>query len=385
MCPRVRAFYVDWIEESAWLSCRDRGHFIRDAFMDAQTAYYQLEKSEDDGDRQRHIADACTALRTMVVHGLTDRLSLPDDEVLIWNGDLSWCHSDGRTPSCEEFGWLIKFLVDTLGDGRCPDSAGDALLALSAMRGLGSSARQRSYVDTLIHCMAPNNSPRLRRTALRAASDAREELSSIIHDRKPQGVGATLLDALSRAILGVAQDFQYDDDFQNRCYLRLISALAKNDEWCKRLARDHHLKWCNYLLDGVLGSPFDRNKTYLTMIFLRVDSSDKKYWKLIKRAWNIWGSYMSNDQDSADIIDALPALVTATRQNFSYPNNDSVRAGLARDVYGVLRWLEERPAIIGQADSLVDTALPFVQALYSELSSEAAHQHTSQVTMGLGS
>ncbi|OAX32359.1 hypothetical protein K503DRAFT_618456 [Rhizopogon vinicolor AM-OR11-026] len=368
---------VDRREEKTWLSCVEyRSYFIRGAFMDARLACNQLGNTDDDGDRQRHITDVRTALRMMVVHGLTDRLSLPDDEELIWFGDLLWRHSDGRTPSCEEFDWLIEFLVDTLGGGRYPDTAGDALLALSAMRGLGSSTRRRRYVDMIIRCMDPDKPRRLRHTALRALSDAREDLSSITHDWMPQGVDTTLLDALSRAILGVAQDFQYDDDFQNRCYLRLISTLAKNDEWCKRLTGDRHLEWCNYLLDNVLGSPFDHNKTYLTMIFLRVDPSGKnspatpqKRWRLIKRAWNIWGSYLSDDLDSVDIIDALPALVTATRQNVSDPNNDSMRAGLTRDVYRVLRWLEERAATADEAENLIDAALPVVQSFYNELSS----------------
>jgi len=78
---------------------------------------------------------------------------------------------------------------------------------------------------------------RLQYAALRVVSDAREELSSVTHDQISQGVD--LLDALSRAILGVAQHFQYGDDARNHCYLRLISALAKNDEWCKRLTRDN--------------------------------------------------------------------------------------------------------------------------------------------------
>jgi hypothetical protein len=309
----------------------------------------------------------------MVVHGLTDHLSLPDDEELIWFGDLLWCHSNGHAPSCEDFDWLIDYLVDALGDRRDYDTAGDALLALSAMRGLGTSILRPRYVDTLIRCMDLDRPRRLQYAALRVVSDARAELSSITPDQISQRVD--LLDALSRAILGVAQHFWYDDDIRNRCYLRLISALAKNDEWCKRLTRDQHLKRCNYLLDNVLESPFDHNKSHITMIFLRVDLSGKdhqaatpqKCWRLIKRAWNLWGSYLCDDLDSADVIDALPTLVTATRQNVSYPNNDSRRAGLTRDVYRVLGWLEQRSEI-GQADDLLDAALPVVQDLYNELS-----------------
>jgi len=225
---------------------------------------------------------------------------------------------------------------------------------------------------------------RLQYAALRVVSDAREELSSVTHDQISQG--ADLLDALSRAILGVAQHFQYRDDTRNHCYLRLISVLAKNDEWCKRLTRDQHLKRCNYLLDNDLESPFNHNKSLLTMIFLRIDLSDKdhpaitphKCWMLIKMTWNIWGSDSESCNDlSADVIDALPTLVTATRQNVFYPDNDSRRAGLARDVHWVWRLLEERSEF-GQADDLLDAALPLVQDLYNELSSYAPEHPTRQ-------
>ena len=87
--------------------------------------------------------------------------------------------------------------------------------------------------------------------------------------------------------------------------------------------------------------------------------------------WNIWGSDSESCDDlSADVIDALPTLVTATRQNVFYPDNDSRRAGLAGDVHWVWRGLEERSGI-GQADDLLDAALPVVQDLYNELSSYA--------------
>lgn len=63
--------------------------------------------TKDEYAQRKHKADACTALRTMVVHGLRSRLSLQDDKELIWESDLQWCHNDGRAPKCTEFDWLV--------------------------------------------------------------------------------------------------------------------------------------------------------------------------------------------------------------------------------------------------------------------------------------
>ena len=43
----------------------------------------------------------------MVVYGMSSRLSLPDEQKLIWEGNLEWWKDNGDTPHCEEFDWLI--------------------------------------------------------------------------------------------------------------------------------------------------------------------------------------------------------------------------------------------------------------------------------------
>lgn len=55
-----------------------RRRFIRDAFMDGRLAFAQLQNAQHDHSRRKHKADIRTALRTLVVHGLPYRLSLPD-------------------------------------------------------------------------------------------------------------------------------------------------------------------------------------------------------------------------------------------------------------------------------------------------------------------
>ncbi|KAG1748223.1 hypothetical protein EDB19DRAFT_1905277 [Suillus lakei] len=100
----------------AWHRWGGRSRFIRDAFMDGRLAYNQLKNAQQEDARRKHKADVRTALRTMVVHGSDYRLSLPDDEDLIWDGDLRWRHSDGLMASCEEFDWLIDYLTGRNGE-----------------------------------------------------------------------------------------------------------------------------------------------------------------------------------------------------------------------------------------------------------------------------
>jgi hypothetical protein len=189
--PRIQPVKIDeellaFVWDFKHRSTRNR--FIRDAFMTGRAAYHQLENArlmiaqlkdaQDENARLRiarlrnaqpkHRASARTALRTMLVHGQLDRLSRPDDEVLIWNGDLRWHHSDEREAGCEEFDWLVDYLAGDAEHRIDDETEGDALLALSAMRGLGSSTKRLSYIRSLIRCMSSTRSPRVRHTALRA-------------------------------------------------------------------------------------------------------------------------------------------------------------------------------------------------------------------------
>ncbi|OJA08596.1 hypothetical protein AZE42_07129 [Rhizopogon vesiculosus] len=388
----------------AWRAWGDRSQFIRDATMDAQLACEQRNNAEDRNAQLKHEADARTALRTMLVHGLHDYLLPPDNEHLIWNGDFRWRHSNGNTPSYEEFDWLIDYLVEKVNDETDAETEGDALLALSAMHGLGSSAKRSSYVKALTRCMAPTRPSRVRYAALRAVSDARDELASITSgstSSDSQGVDKTLLDELSRALLGVihpnhSQPMQDSSLVKLRdcCYLRFIFALAENDEWCKRLTRDGHVDWCISLHDKVLASSLFIDKVYLAGIILRINPSRKnnylnpaqqQCWTLIQRAWNRFylplPSYSNLEPTDMNIIEALQALVTTTRQNLRNSNNRVASAELEtlqRYVHNVLQNLKRTQERLSQADAPLDAALLTVQGLYNELSSYAEHRNTSQ-------
>jgi hypothetical protein len=274
------------------------------------------------------------------------------------------------------------------------ETVGDALLALSGTHGLGSSAKRSPYVKALVRCMAPTRPPRVRHAALRAVSEAGEDLASIANDSMSQGLDSTLLDRLSRALSHfiLTNDVQNSSppfvDERNRCCLRIISALTKNDKWCKRLTRDGHVEWClsRSLYDTVLASSFILDKISLAGILLRIDPSgthispnpvQENRWMLVKSAWEKAFYFYGKD-----VIDALPVLVAETRQNL--PDFTRAKlADLASAVHEALRSLRRqrgwsRHAIILQ----IDAALPIVQGLYDELSPYAEHPSASQHSSG---
>ncbi|OJA18479.1 hypothetical protein AZE42_13238 [Rhizopogon vesiculosus] len=360
-------------ELGAWRSCGDKSHFIREAFADAHHACDQRKNTEQDNPA-KHEANARSALRTIMVHGWSTRLSRPDDGYLIWNDD-----------------------------GTDAETEGDALLALSAVQGLGSSAKRPSYVRALTRCMASPRTRRVRCAALRVVSEAREELAFMTNSNSASlDVDATLLDELSDALLTAVvphhdqtlQDSTSDDAsfpaMPNYHYLRLIFALQKNDEWCKLLAHGGHLGCISSsLYDVVLVSPWFLDKVYLAGILLRVDTSSndispnpaqEKWRMLIQGAWSRF--YLFSQESNLEherIIEALQALVTMTRQNLPDTNNSVASAELAKlkeFVYKALRNLKRNQRYLRpQADVGLDGAVLTVQCLYDVLSSYTASEN----------
>ncbi|KAG1728346.1 hypothetical protein EDB19DRAFT_166101 [Suillus lakei] len=342
--------------------------------------------------RRKYLADARTALRTMVVHGYSHKFSSPDDEDLIWYGDLRWCHSDGLMPSCEEFDWLIDYVVDEAGHKRDDETEGDALLALSAMRGLGSSTKRRSYVTSLIRCMGSTRPPRVRHVALRAASDARADLAAITIGSMPEGVDAGLLNDLSRALFTALcpnhDQAVYDAFFHYKrdcCYARLIFSLAMNDEWGERLTRDGHFERCTSLVEQALGHNDWELRCYLAGIFtctdlpynvLPLSPAQERLRTCVMTIWNQESPYASPG--------ALPDLVAATRQHLQGDNNvpNDELSALARDVHGALESLQRTQSffmsigVATQAD--VNAALSSMQGLHDDLCCMIDNPKTSQ-------
>ncbi|OJA21309.1 hypothetical protein AZE42_11109 [Rhizopogon vesiculosus] len=386
---RAQSVKIDsdyWKEYDAWRAWGDKSRFIRDAFTDGCLAYDRLNETKDEAAQRRCKADARTALRTMVVYGMESRLSHPDDEQLIWEGNLEW-YRDGLAPQSEEFNWLVDYLAVKVNDNKDDETKGDALLALSAMHGLGNSAKQLSYIQSLIHCM-DTRSPRVRHAAVRAISDAREELSSIDSDLMPQGVDAGLLDKLSHALLtairlndtgGPDVPFRTSRD---RCYLRLIFALAKSDKWRQRLASSGHVERCISLLDTVLPSSVDLN-FYLAGIFARIDplAQDPRFSPDVKRLQTL----MRNAWDEAaklcrieECVEALPVLVTATRKSFLGVDNDLSSEELA-NLTRYVSWVLEK--LLRKRGETVSVVLPSVQNLRDDLRRKVEDTRTPAATI----
>ncbi|KAG1778872.1 hypothetical protein EV702DRAFT_142283 [Suillus placidus] len=98
------------LKNSFWNSGQfeqNRNRLICDAFTAGRAAYDQFRKPvvvyhhdhlRNPGftaSQLKHLASVRTALRAMLVHGLSYQLSRPDDEDLIWHGNLRWDHSNG--------------------------------------------------------------------------------------------------------------------------------------------------------------------------------------------------------------------------------------------------------------------------------------------------
>ncbi|OJA16564.1 hypothetical protein AZE42_03846 [Rhizopogon vesiculosus] len=370
------------------ISSDDRDRLIRNAFTSGRDAWGQFTVAEEEGARQKHKADVRTALRTMVVYGRSHRLSFPDDESLIWHGDLQWRHCNGVSPSCAEFDWLVDYLADKVG---ATDDAteGDALLALSAMPTLGSPVKRGSYIKVLIRCLSPTRPSRVRYAALRAIVDARAELASITSDSMPQGVDAGLLDELSHALLAaiLSNHIQsipsghvlvYGNKYSDSYYFRLLFALATNDEWRQRLVCHGHVEWCTSLVDLTIRLQVSDRNFYLAGIFSRIYPSSRdlsisprqERWRtLMSTAWIALDGM--ERQDIYGCIDALPALVEATTQSFQYWDNGLPCWELCDwqlVAESVQRILVRLQALVGQADEgLVNAALPAVQGLHDDI------------------
>ncbi|KAG1880985.1 hypothetical protein F4604DRAFT_1679092 [Suillus subluteus] len=290
-------------------------------------------------------------------------------------------------PSCEEFDWLVDYLAHGADHDTDDETKGDSLLALSAMHGLGSSTKRRSYIESFNCCMGPTKSSRVRYAALKAVYEAQEELASITSAPRPQDIDAQLLDELSRVLLtavrpdgwiiyntGPDASFHFDRDY---CYISVIYDLTKNDEWCQRLIRDGHLARCISLVDGdyTRGLYFG---FYLLITFGRIMSlgedlpfspAEARWRLLIASGWDFAG-YFKGD----DYVDGIAALVTATRLNLtaSYVPREWF-ADLAAKVHIPLAELKERQAILvngGAAQSTVGTVLSSMQELYDNLKKE---------------
>ncbi|KAG1888088.1 hypothetical protein F4604DRAFT_1674515 [Suillus subluteus] len=209
-------------------------------------------------------ADTHTALRTMPVHGRSFELSHPDDEELIWNGDLCWYHGDVDEHSYKDFDWLVDYLEsDTNTDD---ETKGNTLLMLSTMQGLGSSFKKQSYINSLICCLHSTSPCCINAMGCQCTHPGwfSHAISTAVHPNDNEAIHDTGSDA----------SFHEDRDY---CYIRLIYALTQNvnSEWRQRLTRDGHPERYISLVDGVCQKGCLDVGFYLLVIFGCIRSSGK--------------------------------------------------------------------------------------------------------------
>lgn len=278
-------------------------------------------------EREKCRADARTALRMMVA-AAGDGFIRPDHDSTIWRGQFTWAN-DRRTAA--DFDWLVDYLASCSQD---PTAMGDALLVLSAMKGLGT--RESAYLSALISAMESSSPRRLRYAALRAVSDSRlalADLDAIQDENICQKLLTEFSPALLTAICPVCPADRHEDDeldvnfnyWRDDAYLRLIMALASNTEWCKRLVTDRHIGHCIYILNNLEENSESSAPFHLAAIFGRVRSSNPdaaettfeavtadQFPSLVKSAWQ--AALDLKLYNEAECITAFPAIIKCAEQ-----------------------------------------------------------------------
>ncbi|KAG2156679.1 uncharacterized protein EDB93DRAFT_1335499 [Suillus bovinus] len=274
------------------------------------------------------------------------------------------------------------------------DAMGDALLALSAIRGLGSVTRRGNYLDSIIFAMEADKPSRLRHAALRAVFDARFELVDIVDQGKEEFRDKLLKElapALFTAAKPIAPQLPDSDDpdvvFNPRrddFYLRLILTLTKQRDWRAHLVRAGHIERCtsllghvienstssvtshSYYLAGILiqmatpvGTALDTQPTNKeepcpttnsaatlpavpetpTLLGIPDDISEKEWWDLLKGAWT---AMRYNDLHlEPEAVEVLPGIVTYTLDLLQTPTARYDTRGLARVVDRICEALDD--------------------------------------------
>ncbi|KAG2156695.1 uncharacterized protein EDB93DRAFT_928207 [Suillus bovinus] len=324
--------------------------------------------------------NARLALQLAIVTGCEGFLK-PTDVALVWDGVFDW-KDDRRTT--EDFDWLVDFLVHfRKSAGRDFDAMGDALLALSAMRGMGSVTRRDNHLDAILFAVEPDKPKpsRLRHAALRAMFGARFELVNIVDQEKGE-FRDKLLKELAPALFTAAKPIapqRYDDDpdalFNSRrdgCYLQLIFTLAKQSDWSAYLRRAGHMERCTSLLDHVIKNSNSMSSAshpyYLAGALIRMNApgsygspgfarnmTELEWWELLKAAWS--AMYWNHLHREDEIVEALPDIVTYTLDLLKTPTARYDAASLARwvdRIYKGLREDEAKPGILSAVKFLRD-------------------------------
>ena len=330
------------------------------AFDDCKTLAVQLQvlsgkdKQTSSKDKQICQADTRTALRMMIAAS-GDGFIHPDEEKIIWLGRFTW---SGDCRVAADFDWLIDYLPSCSNDDI---TTGDAILALSAMNGLGSRNRASIYLKELIDALAPSRPRRVRYAALRALSDSRMALVDIsaIEDDSMRNLLLMQLSPALREAIPVENNAHVTNYFRDDAYLGLIVALASNEQWCRRLVDDQHIGRCIFILNHL--DKGSRAPFHLAAIFGQVYATcpsagafdaveDTQFPSLAKLAWQSVLDLKLYDED--ECTNVLPAVVNFTAKPKVIQTAD------LKDICGNVRIITEKlkrrskhPAIISEMEN----------------------------------
>jgi len=348
----------DWDVLEIWFRWHDIAYPW--GFRDCKSSFDQYATTLD----PKHENEARNSLRLAIVTGCPGFLK-STDVALIWDGAFDWT-GDTRTP--EDFDWLVDFLVHFRTHSAWDfDAMADALLALSAMRGLGSLAKRDNYFDSIIFSMEIDKPSRLRHAALRAVFDARLELVNIV-DSEEGEFREQLLTEIPSALLTTTrlvapqpeQCLDVSDAIfhprRDYFYLRLIFSLAKQGDWRVRLENAGHVDRCLTLLGHIINMKSDSigssdtvkiHAYYLAAALIRMNASDtyrsssfagdiseSEWWKLLKEAWWAMGSNrLYRKDESREALEALPDISKYTLESLK------TQAAIY-DAKSLVRWVD---------------------------------------------
>ncbi|KAG2118075.1 uncharacterized protein F5147DRAFT_669696 [Suillus discolor] len=260
---------------------------------------------------------------------------------------------------------------------------GDALLALSAMRDLGSDTRRDNYLDAIIFAMEADKPSRLRHAALRAVFDARFKLVEIVDEEEGEfrekllGELAPALFIATKPVAPQRLDDEPDAVFNPRrddCYLRLIFTLAKQSDWRTHLEKAGHIERCTSLLDHIIkNNPSILSVTshsyYLAAILIRMNPSGG-YRSSLRGATlaSAPDSEPTNEEEcrpTPNLVATLPAAPEAPTSP-GFPDNISEQEWwkLLKRAWWAMRWndlhleaeaVEALPSIVTYTLDLLET------------------------------
>lgn len=157
----------------------------------------------------------------------------------------------------------------------------------------------------------------------------------------------------------LADDPHYFFDFdRDLCYLELIYALAKDSNWHPHLLGDHHIDWCNSMIEEYRMHP--PHAFYLAGILIQIapeQSSVTSFDAMTEQQWwdIMWGAWYHAEFviDDTHLLEFLSVLAEGMKRYIQIASEDSLRE-LVRYMDEILEALEGRYSEQGEGVGVID-------------------------------